>query len=369
MTTQGTPSRRPLRRGRRRHRRRGGPGRADHADGAPRPHAPGAGPRSAASAACSTSPPAASPTRCWSPPPTASAPRCSSRPRPAPITAVGIDLVAMCVNDLVVQGAQPLFFLDYFATGGWCPTLAGRGRRRHRRGLPPRRLRPDRRRDRGDAGPLWPRRVRPRRLRGRCRRARRRCCRAPTCIADGDVVLGLASSGVHANGFSLVRLVLREQGLGLADPCPWSPTATARRARCWRRPGSMSASCLAAIAAGGVQGAGAHHRRRPDREPAPRAGRRPGPASRRSAPGPAAGLRLAGQAGRLDTMELLRTFNCGIGMILVVDPGRVGAASPRARGRRRDGSHHRHASPARPAAPRVEFAGLATAWPAAASRS
>ena len=127
--------------------------------------------------------------------------------------AIGIDLVAMCVNDLVVQGAQPLFFLDYFATGRLVPAMAARGGRRDRRWLPAGRLRADRRRDRRDAGPLWPRRVRPRRLCRRCGRARRRAA-APDRIADGDVVLGLASSGVHANGFSLVRLVLREQGLG-----------------------------------------------------------------------------------------------------------------------------------------------------------
>ena len=279
---------------------------------------------------------------------------------------VGIDLVAMCVNDLVVQGAQPLFFLDYFATGKLLPGVAGEvvagigegcrlagcaligGETAEMPGLY----------GRGHFD-----------LAGFAVGAVERSDVLPRSdlIAEGDVVLGLASSGIHANGFSLVRLVLREQGLKLADPCPWQ--ASRSLGDTLLTPTRIYvASCLAAIAAGGVK-ALAHITGGGLVENPPRV----------LADGQVLHLDLAAwplppvfawlaRAGRLGAMELLRTFNCGIGMILVVEPGRVEAVSGaleacgetvRAIGRIGAASGR----------PRVEFAGLDTGWPGAARPS
>jgi phosphoribosylformylglycinamidine cyclo-ligase len=114
---------------------------------------------------------------------------------------------AMCVNDVLVQGAEPLFFLDYFATGkldvDTTATVVGG----HRQGLRAGRLRADRRRDRRDARHVPAGRIRPGRLLPSARwRSRRSSTAARSCA--GDVLIGIASSGPHSNGYSLVRKIL-----------------------------------------------------------------------------------------------------------------------------------------------------------------
>ena len=236
------------------------------------------------------------------------------------LDGVGIDLVAMCVNDLVCQGAEPLFFLDYFATGKLEVDAAARiidgiargcaasgcaligGETAEMPGMyPP-----------GDFD-----------LAGFAVGAMDRGAALPAGVGPGDVLLGVASDGVHSNGYSLVRKVVEQAGLDWTDPAPFADAplgaALLTPTRLYVKP------ALAAIRAGGVH-ALAHITGGGLTENLPRV--LPDDLGADidlttwSLP-PVFGW-LAGQGG-LDQGEILKTFNAGIGMVLVVAAGRADA--------------------------------------------
>jgi phosphoribosylformylglycinamidine cyclo-ligase len=238
---------------------------------------------------------------------------------------IGIDLVAMCVNDVIVCGAEPLFFLDYFATGRLELGLAKRilegiaagcreagcallgGETAEMPGLYARE-------DYDLAGFAVGAVERSEILDGRS-------------VAPGDVLLGLASSGVHSNGFSLVRRIVADLGLALGDAAPFEPgsrlgDALLTPTRIYVR------SVRAAIKAGGVK-ALAHITGGGLIDNLPRV-LPEGTAAEidtRSWTAPPVFAWLA-KAGQVEPLEMARTFNCGIGMVVVVEEraaDRIGA--------------------------------------------
>ena len=240
---------------------------------------------------------------------------------------IGIDLVAMSVNDLVVQGAEPLFFLDYFATGKLDPATAEEvvagiaegcrqagcaligGETAEMPGMYAH----------GDYD-----------LAGFAVGAVERGHALTGAAVDaGDLLLGLASTGLHSNGYSLARRVVERSGLGYEDPAPFAPDRTL--ADVLLAPTRIYVkSCLAAIRARGPDGvrALAHITGGGLPENLPRV-LPDGLAARivrRSWPVPAV-FRWLAEEGGIDEPELLRTFNCGIGMVLVVAPSRAGAVA------------------------------------------
>jgi phosphoribosylformylglycinamidine cyclo-ligase len=227
---------------------------------------------------------------------------------------VGIDLVAMCVNDLVVQGAEPLFFLDYFATGALdvahaAAVIAGiaegcrqagcalvGGETAEMPGLYAK----------GDYD-----------LAGFSVGAAERDSLLPAGVAPGDTVLGLASSGVHSNGYSLVRRIVAASGLGWDAAAPFDPERTLGAAL--MEPTRIYVRPLLALHRAGLLQAAAHIT----------GGGLPGNVPRVLPDGMVAALdarawrlppvfRWLARTGGVAADEMLRVFNCGIGMVLVV---------------------------------------------------
>ena len=234
---------------------------------------------------------------------------------------IGVDLVAMNVNDIMVQGAEPLFFLDYFATGkldlGVAETVIGsvaKGCQEAGAALiggetaeMPGFYAP------GDydlagfavgaveRGDLLPRKD----------------------IAAGDVILGLPSSGVHANGFSLVRQVVERTGLGWRNPAPFAPglplgEALLTPTRIYVRQmletirGTRAVKAIAHITGGGLT----------DNIPRVLPDGLAAEIDLDAIALPPVFTWLQAESG-LDQDEMLRTFNCGVGMIVIVSPSDV----------------------------------------------
>lgn len=242
--------------------------------------------------------------------------------------AVGVDLVGMCVNDLVVQGAEPLFFLDYFATA----RLAIDEARAVIEGVA------DACREAGCALVGGETAEMPGLYRegeydlaGFAVGAVERGGLLPREVAPGDAVLGLGSNGLHSNGFSLVRKILANSGAGLDQPAPFCPGRTIGEAlltptRLYVRP------VLALVRAGLIKAA-AHIT----------GGGLAGNLSRVLPEDLSATLdatawevpevfRWLARTGGVEASELLRVFNCGIGMALVVAPTEAGEAAARLAG-------------------------------------
>ncbi len=236
------------------------------------------------------------------------------------VDTIGVDLVAMCVNDLVCQGAEPLFFLDYFATGKLDVAQATRiingiaaacaatgcalvgGETAEMPGMY----------HKGDFD-----------LAGFAVGAMERGTDLPAGVVAGDVLLGLASDGVHSNGYSFVRKVVERAGLAWDAPAPFAQTSLGAALLTPTR--LYVKSALAAVRSGGVH-ALAHITGGGLTENLPRV--LPddlGAVIDLSAwPLPPV-FRWLAETAAMSEPELLKTFNCGIGMIAVVAADRVDA--------------------------------------------
>ncbi len=233
---------------------------------------------------------------------------------------VGVDLVAMCANDLIVQGAEPLFFLDYFACAKLDPAVAERviasiaigckqagcaligGETAEMPGMYAK----------GDYD-----------LAGFCVGAVERGeALTGTRVEAGDVILGLASSGIHSNGFSLVRRLAADKAWKLARPALFDPDRLL--VETLLEPTRIYVQSLLPIVRGGKVHALAHITGGGLLENIPRV--LPKGLHARIDAGAWAQPRLMAflQAeGNIEPGEMARTFNCGIGMVMIAPRGDV----------------------------------------------
>ncbi|MER5172504.1 MULTISPECIES: phosphoribosylformylglycinamidine cyclo-ligase [Thioclava] len=236
------------------------------------------------------------------------------------VDTIGIDLVAMCVNDLVCQGAEPLFFLDYFATGkleldsatriingiaegcsqSGCALIGGETAEMpgmyHK----------------GDFD-----------LAGFAVGAMERGTLLPEGVEEGDVLLGLGSNGVHSNGYSFVRKVVEMSGLGWDAGCPWGEGSLGEALLAPTR--LYVTQCLKAFRAGGVH-ALAHITGGGLTENLPRVLPEGLGAEIDLDTWELPGVfRWLAETAKMEEPELLKTFNSGIGMIVVVAKDRAEA--------------------------------------------
>lgn len=231
------------------------------------------------------------------------------------VDGVGVDLVAMCVNDLVCQGAEPLFFLDYFATGKLEVDMAARVVEGIAEGC----------RQSGAALIGGETAEMPGMyaaddfdLAGFAVGAMERGATLPRDVAPGDVLIGLASNGLHSNGYSLVRRIVEQEGLAWDADAPFDDRTLAeallRPTQIYVRPllpaiKSSRIKGLAHITGGGLtenlprvlpDGCGANVNLNAWTFPPV--------------------FKWLADCGGMDEAETLKAFNCGIGMIVIADP-------------------------------------------------
>ena len=231
------------------------------------------------------------------------------------LTTIGIDLVAMCVNDLICQGAEPLFFLDYFATGRLdledaekiiggiaagcektgCMLIGG---------------------ETAEMPGMY--QGKDFDLAGFSVGALERGAEFPRLVNDGDIIIGLNSDGIHSNGYSLVRKIVETSGLKWTDKAPFDDLSLSRALlkptklyvkQCLSIMGVKDVKAFAHITGGGLTEN----------------------IVRTLTKGQGIEINLSSWelppifkwlsiTGGIDKCEMLKTFNCGIGMTIICSP-------------------------------------------------